>query len=199
MGNVTVRDSTVQSVHSNDSITVFQNITWEAPPNHHSIQYYVVKYQMQGQATSSKSMRTSNNVTQATLVLLVPRGKTSTHSVWVAAVSETGQGEFSDRVDFKYSSKPKQSIYPCPHTVQLLALLYLSCPCRTRRIHTSTISQPYMQQHQHNMVCPKVHWRSASGELHSEVEWEGLTTDDCQTRCDSSDSHTSVAQHFIHY
>ena len=107
MGNVTVRGSTVHSVHSNYSITIIQNITWEAPPNHHSIRHYVVKYQMQGQATSSVTMRTSNNGTQATLLLLVPRGKTSTYSVWVAAVSEAGQGEFSDRVDFKYSSKPK--------------------------------------------------------------------------------------------
>ena len=103
--NVTVRGSTVHSVYSNDSITVIQNITWEAPPNHHSIRHYVVKYQMQVQATSSKGMRTSNNVTQATLVLLVPRGQTSTYSVWVAAVSGAGQGEFSDRVDFKYSSE----------------------------------------------------------------------------------------------
>ena len=61
---------------------------------------------MLGQATSSVIMRTSNNATQATLMLLVPRGETSTYSVWVAAVSEEGQGEFSDRVDFNYSSSP---------------------------------------------------------------------------------------------
>ena len=47
--NVTVRGSTVQSEHSNDSITIIQTITWDAPPNHHNIQYYVTKYQMQGQ------------------------------------------------------------------------------------------------------------------------------------------------------
>ena len=103
--NVTVRGSTVHSVHRNDSITVIQNITWEAPPNHHSIRHYVIKYQMQVQATSSKSMRTSNNATQATLVLLVLRGETSSYSVWVAAVSEAGQGELSDRVNFNYSSE----------------------------------------------------------------------------------------------
>ena len=104
MQNVTVRGSRIQSVNSNDSITIIQTITWDAPPNHHNIQHYLIKYQRQGQPTSSET-RTSSNATQASLVLLVPRGKTSTYSVWVAAVSEAGQGDFSDRVDFNYSSK----------------------------------------------------------------------------------------------
>ena len=102
--NVTIRGTTVQSIHGNDRITIIQNITWDAPPNHHNIQHYLIKYQMQGQPTSSET-RTSSNATQTTLVLLVPRGQTSTYSVWVAAVSEAGQGEFSDRVDFNYSSE----------------------------------------------------------------------------------------------
>ena len=101
---VTIRGSTVQSVHSNDSITIIQNLTWDAPLNHHNIQRYLIKYQMQGQPTSSET-RTSSNATQASLMLLVPQGQTSTYSVQVAAVSEVGQGEFSDRVDFSYSSK----------------------------------------------------------------------------------------------
>ena len=102
--NVIVRGSGVQSVHNNGSITIIQNITWDAPPNHHNIQRYLIKYQMQGQPTSSET-RTSSNATQATLVLLVPRGQTSTYSVWVAAVSQAGQGEVSDRVDLSYSSE----------------------------------------------------------------------------------------------
>ena len=103
--NVTIRGTTVQSIHGNDRITIILNITWDAPPNHHNrIQHYLIKYQMQGQPTSSET-RASSNATQASLVLLVPRGQTSTYSVRVAAVSEAGQGEFSDRVDFKYSSK----------------------------------------------------------------------------------------------
>ena len=105
MQNVIVRGSRVQSVHSNDSITVIQTITWDAPPNYHNIQHYLIKYQMQGQRTSSETS-TSGNATQATLVLLVPKGQTSTYSVWVAAVSKAGQGEFSERVDFSYSRKP---------------------------------------------------------------------------------------------
>ena len=102
--NVTIRGSTEQSVHNNGSIAIIQNITWDAPPNHHNIQHYLIKYQMQGQPTSSET-RTSSNATQASLVLLVPRGQTSTYSVWVAAVSEAGEGEFSDRVDCSYSSE----------------------------------------------------------------------------------------------
>ena len=102
--NVTIGGSRVQAVHSNDSIGIIQNITWDAPPNHHNIQHYLIKYQMQGQPTSSET-RTSSNATQATLVLLVPQGQTSSYSVWVAAVLEAGQGEVSERVDFNYSSK----------------------------------------------------------------------------------------------
>ena len=105
MLNVTIKGSRVQSANVNDSIRIIQNINWDAPPNHHSIQHYVIKYQMQGQTTGSVTIRTSSNATQATLELLVPRGQTSTYSVWVAAVSEAGQGEFSDRVDFNYSSE----------------------------------------------------------------------------------------------
>ena len=104
MQNVIVRGSRVQVVHRNGSITIIQKITWDAPPNYHNIQHYLIKYQMQGQPTSSET-RTSSNATQATLMLLVPQGQTSTYSVWVAAVSEAGQGDFSDRVDFSYSSK----------------------------------------------------------------------------------------------
>ena len=104
--NVTIRGSRVQSVNSSYSITIIQNITWDAPPNHHNIQHYLIKYQMQGQPTRSET-RTSSNATQATLMLLVPQGQTSTYSVWVAAVSEAGQGEVSDRVEFNYSSETR--------------------------------------------------------------------------------------------
>ena len=108
--NVIIRGSTVQPVNrNNNKVKVFQTITWDAPPNHHNIQHYLIKYQMQGQPTSSET-RTSSNATQATLMLLVPKGQTTTYSVWVAAVSKAGQGEFSDRVDFNYSRKPTQQI-----------------------------------------------------------------------------------------
>ena len=99
--NVIIRGSTVQSVNRNNKVKVIQNITWDAPPNHHNIQHYLIKYQRQGQPNSSQT----SNATQATLMLLVPQGQTSIYSVWVAAVSQAGQGVFSDRVDFNYSRK----------------------------------------------------------------------------------------------
>ena len=106
MQNVTVRGSTVQSLHRNDIIKIIQNITWDAPPNHHNIQRYLIKYQMQGQLTR-RVTRTSSNATQATLMLLVPKGQTSTYSVWVAAMSKAaGQGEVSDKADIRYTSEP---------------------------------------------------------------------------------------------
>ena len=112
--NVIIRGSRVQPANRNNKVNVFQTITWDAPPNHHNDRHYVIKYQMQGQPTSSET-RTSSNATQATLVLLVPQGQTSTYSVWAAAVSEAGQGEFSDRVDFNYSSKSTQQTCSCVH------------------------------------------------------------------------------------
>ena len=102
--NVIIRGSMVQPANRNNRVKVFQTITWDAPPNHHNIQHYLIKYQLHNQSTSSET-RTSSNATQASLVLLVPQGQTSTYSVQVAAVSEAGQGEFSERVDFNYSSR----------------------------------------------------------------------------------------------
>ena len=165
MHNVTIRDSTAQSTGISDMVTVTQNITWDAPPNHRNIQRYVVNYKMEGQYTSNV---TSNNATQATLVLLVPKKQTSTFTVWVVAVSKAGRGEYSDRVEFNYSSEPTWHIYHdhvqyC--TLQLPSLLY--CLYRTRPAHWTNGSQNSLQQYQYNMVCPQLHWRSTSEEVHS--------------------------------
>ena len=104
--NVSIRGSTVQSLNSSYSITIIQNITWDAPPNHHNIKRYFIRYEKKRQTRRDEmTMNTINNMTQASLTLLVPRGQTSTYSVRVAAVSEAGHGEFSDRVDFSYSRK----------------------------------------------------------------------------------------------
>ena len=105
MQNVAIRGSTAQSRDSDGRITIYQNVTWDAPPNHHSIQHYVVGYQKQGQS-SSNVMETLNNVTWVTLELFVHQGETPiTYSVQVAAVSSAGQGEFNERIWFSYSSK----------------------------------------------------------------------------------------------
>ena len=100
-----VENSTVKVV---DDMTanVTQTITWEEPPRHHNIKNYTVSYRMrQETTTSSTQVSTINNATQVTLVLSVPRGTGATYSVRVAAVSQYGQGDFSDKVELAYSSK----------------------------------------------------------------------------------------------
>ena len=84
-------------------VTVNQNITWDAPANH-NIQHYVVNYQMKGSTTINMTT-TTDNATWTILKLIVPEETLISYSVQVAAVSEAGQGEFSDRVNFNYSSE----------------------------------------------------------------------------------------------
>ena len=205
MLNVTVRGSTVHSVHSNDRITIIQSITWEAPPNHHSIQHYVVKYQMQGQATSSKSMRTSNNVTQATLVLLVLRGKTSAYSVWVAAVSEAGQGEFNDRVDVMYSSKPMsyssaiqvrlsqwcswytRDIRDSPYS----ALSYLLCVYRTRQANWCQCPSTLLSHAEGDVATTHRYRRSAHYRIQCHIQ--GHNIHHCEGLCYRTDDTYSAS------
>ena len=115
MQNVTIRGSTAQSSDSDERIIVYQNVTWDEPPNHHNIQHYVVGYQKQGQS-SSNVMRTTDNVTWVTLGLFVYQGETPiNYSVQVAAVSSAGQGEFSERIHFSYSSKTEAVLHFIQH------------------------------------------------------------------------------------
>ena len=108
MQNVSVQNSTAERIHGMTA-NVNQTITWEEPPRHHNIKNYTITYEM-GNATNATNFNgtevsTINNATQATLVLSVPQGKGATYGVRVAAVSQYGQGEFSDRVELAYSSK----------------------------------------------------------------------------------------------
>ena len=87
---------------------ISQIISWDAPSNHHSIRHYLIKYGKADEVNSSSdvnimSAMTQTNVTTITLMLQVPK-KQTTYSVWVAAVSKAGQGEFSDRTQWNYSS-----------------------------------------------------------------------------------------------
>ena len=85
-----------------------QMISWDAPSNHPNIRHYLIKYGKADEVNSSSdanimSAITQTNVTTITLMLKVPKEQT-TYSVWVAAVSDAGQGEFSDRKQWSYSS-----------------------------------------------------------------------------------------------
>ena len=112
--NVTIRGSMAQT-DSEGRITIYQNVIWDEPPNHHSIQHYVVSYQRQGQSSSNVT-ETLNNVTWVTLKLFVHQGETPiTYSVQVAAVSSAGQGQFSERIQFSYSSKTEAVLYFIQH------------------------------------------------------------------------------------
>ena len=105
MQNVTIRGSTAQSSDSDGRVIVYQNVTWDEPPKHHNIQHYAVSYKKQGQSSSNVT-RTTHNVTWVTLELFVHQGDSPiNYSVQVAAVSSAGQGEFSDSIQFSYSSK----------------------------------------------------------------------------------------------
>ena len=111
--NVTIRGSMTQLNDSDRRITVYiyQNVTWDEPPNHHNIQHYVVSYQKQGQSSSNVT-ETLNNVTWVTLELFVHQGEAPiNYSVQVAAVSSAGQGEFSERIQFSYSSKTESVLH----------------------------------------------------------------------------------------
>ena len=103
--NVRVRGSMIQLKYAN-IITIHQNITWDAPANR-SIQHYVVKYQMNSSSITDMTM-TKENGTRAMLELNVTENEASlSYTVQVAAVSKAGQGEFSDKVGFSYSSKAR--------------------------------------------------------------------------------------------
>ena len=89
---------------------IHQTISWRRPNNHTHITHYLIQYGagITSRDTEGSGLTTVNSTDSSTvLVLPIPANQT-TYSVWVAAVSEAGQGEFSDRVEFNYSRKPTQ-------------------------------------------------------------------------------------------
>ena len=89
--------------------SINQIISWAAPSNHHNIRHYLIKYGKADEVNTPSDDNimdemTETNVTTITLMLQVPREQTTTYSVWVAAVSKAGQGEFSNRTQWSYSS-----------------------------------------------------------------------------------------------
>ena len=85
-----------------------QTISWAAPSDHHNIRHYLIKYGKSDDVNTPSDVSimtemTQTNVTTITLMLQVPKEQT-TYSVWVAAMSDAGQGEFSDRTQWSYSS-----------------------------------------------------------------------------------------------
>ena len=105
-----------ESPDTDGMIRISQNVTWGVSSRHHNIQYYIIKYKLEGDGASITTKHTDDNTTQATLKLNVARKRTPFNfTVQIAAVSKAGQGEFSDRIQFSYSSK----------TESLLQLLHM--------------------------------------------------------------------------
>ena len=88
---------------------ISQTIFWARPYSYYNILYYLIQY---GAGNLSVEDGTGGQTTvnytatsRSTVLRLPIPTHTTTYSVWVAAVSSGGQGNFSDRVDFTYSSK----------------------------------------------------------------------------------------------
>ena len=87
---------------------IHQTISWRRPDNHVHITHYLIRYGagVISRDTEGGGLPTVNSTTNSTVLMLSKPTSHTTYSVWVAAVSQAGEGKFSDRVDFNYSSKP---------------------------------------------------------------------------------------------
>ena len=88
---------------------IHQTISWRRPDNHTHVTHYLIRYGagIIRKDTEGSGLTTVNSTTSSTVLMLLKPTNYTTHSVWVAAVSQAGQGEFSDRVGFNYSSKTR--------------------------------------------------------------------------------------------
>ena len=84
---------------------IHQTISWRRPDNHTHITHYLIQYGAGRREIERSELTTVNSTHNLTVLILPIPANSTTYSVWVAAVSEAGQGEFSDRVDFAYSSE----------------------------------------------------------------------------------------------
>ena len=98
---VPVRSSDIQGGY------IHQTISWRRPDNHTHITHYLIQYGagITRRETGGGGPTTVNSTVNSTVLMLRIPTNSTTYSVWVAAVSEAGQGEFSDRVNFTYSSE----------------------------------------------------------------------------------------------
>ena len=95
-----------ESTDTDGMTRISQNVTWSVSSRHRNIQYYIIKYKLEGEGANITTKHTDNNATQATLKLPGPRKETPFNlTMQITAVSKAGQGEFSNRTQFSYSSK----------------------------------------------------------------------------------------------
>ena len=88
-----------------------QSISWRRPPHHTSHLNYIVKYgpsNVADRPTHPSVNTTSSSNTTVILTLPIPTTPV-VYNVWVAAVSDAGQGEYSQRKQVHYTSKTTQN------------------------------------------------------------------------------------------
>ena len=95
-----------------------QTISWRRPDNHTHITHYLIQYRASRREIERSELTTVNSPHNLTVLILPIPANSTTYSVRVAAVSEAGQGEFSDKVDFTYSSEKfndgrSLALHPC--------------------------------------------------------------------------------------
>lgn len=96
-----------------NSTHVMQPVSWDKPQSAEEIINYVVEYQ------KTEEGRWYNHiVNNASIVLVLPLPQSNTtYSLRVAAVSDAGQGTFSEETTFSYTSECSELInsYSCTH------------------------------------------------------------------------------------
>ena len=101
-----VDNLTVVGLGRVDGDQIHQSISWRRPPHHTSQLHYIVKYgpssELDRPTHPSVSTTTSSNTT---VILTLPiTTKRTVYNVWVAAVSDVGQGELR-MISITYKSK----------------------------------------------------------------------------------------------
>ena len=86
---------------------LYQSISWSRPPHHTSQLNYTIKYGPSSEVdTPTHPSVNTTNTTEPSVNLTLPIPNTPvTYYVWVAAVSDAGQGEYSQRIQINYTGK----------------------------------------------------------------------------------------------
>ena len=122
-----------------DGDQIHQSISWRRPPHHASQLHYIVKYGLSSvvERLTHPSVNTTTS-SNTTVILTLPIPTTPVvYNVWVAAVSDVGQGEYR-RIQTTYRG---QQITYESHYDNDMCLLYntsLQSPVLQRTLQSST-------------------------------------------------------------
>ena len=92
--------------------TIHQVISWSRPHEHTSELNYTIQYgpanHENSRSQSSAKTITSNEESVNLTFLMQSKPERVMYNIWVAAVSDTGQGEFSNKTVLTYDGKNQQ-------------------------------------------------------------------------------------------